>query len=80
MNFIKKYLKFTGIMFINLVISYILALFLFENTPWKNDIAGVFESPESLSLLISTILFMIFHPQTTPWGVFLTPHFFSFAN
>ena len=47
-------------MFINLVISYILALFLFENTPWKNDIAGVFESPESLSLLISTILFMIF--------------------
>jgi len=59
-NFIKKYLKFTGIMFINLVISYILALFLFENTPWKNDIAGVFESPESLSLLISTILFMIF--------------------
>ena len=71
MNFIKKYLKVIGIIIIIYVISMPLGIFFFENTPWKNGIAGSVESPESISFQIFITISVLYYTFATKKFVLL---------
>ena len=71
MNFIKKYLKVIGIIIVIYVISMPLGIFFFENTPWKNGIAGSVESPESITFQIFITISVLYYTFATKKFVLL---------
>ena len=65
MTFLKKYLKIISIIILIFIVSVPLGIFFFENTSWKNGIAGSVETQESISFQIFIIISVLYYTFIT---------------